>query len=317
MATSTPPKGNAGNKDRSPKRPTPQQSHARAAKARLEQERKKRQRIVAAGIAGAVVLAIVVVLIAVKLTSSSSKGTVSAGGTYNPEPAPGEVVTTLNGIPAASLASSLAAYGKSLEGAPHAINGVAPPAPPGQGPGGPPEFFYMGANYCPYCAAERWAMVTALSKFGTFSNLGQTTSSATDVDPNTPTFTFYQSSYSSPYISFVPVETTTNQPSGNGYVALQVPTAAQQQLAAENDPNGSIPFIYIAGKFLQDGAPFDPGAFAGKSMIQVAQAAADPTTKIGQDVQAAAGSLVQDICAVTKNQPANVCSAFGGSASGG
>jgi hypothetical protein len=32
---------------------------------------------------------------------------------------------------------------------------------------------YIGAEYCPYCAAERWPLVMALSKFGTFSNLPQ------------------------------------------------------------------------------------------------------------------------------------------------
>src|SRR5580704_9066268 len=99
MATSTPPKGNAapkggaGNKDRSPKRPTTQQSHARAAKARLEQERKRRQRILFAGVAGAIVLAVVVVLIAVKLTQSSNKTAVSTATNYVPDPAPGNVVT--------------------------------------------------------------------------------------------------------------------------------------------------------------------------------------------------------------------------------
>src|SRR5580700_7583712 len=67
---------------------------------------------------------------------------------------------------------------------------------------GKPEFFYAGAEYCPYCAAERWAMVVALSKFGTFSNLSQTTSSSTDGYPSTPTFTFYQSVYTSQYIDF-------------------------------------------------------------------------------------------------------------------
>jgi hypothetical protein len=314
MATSTPPKGNSANRDRPAKRPTTQQSHARAAKARLEQERKRRQRILFAGVAGAIVLAVVVVLIAVKLTQSSNKTAVSTATNYVPDPAPGNVVTTLAGIPATSLSSSFGQYGKNLSSAPHAVNGVAPP---GQGTGGPPEFLYIGANYCPYCAAERWAMVTALSKFGTFTNLGQTTSSASDVDPNTPTFTFYQSTYTSQYIKFVPVETTTNQPSGSGYQTLQTPTAAQQQVWSENDPQGSIPFIYIAGKFLQTGSPYDPGLLAGKTMNEIAQAATDPTTKIGQAIQAAAGSLVSDICSVTKDQPASVCSAFSGSSSGG
>ena len=36
---------------------------------------------------------------------------------------------------------------------------------------GKPEMLYMGAEYCPYCAAERWAMIVALSRFGTFTGL--------------------------------------------------------------------------------------------------------------------------------------------------
>ena len=43
---------------------------------------------------------------------------------------------------------------------------------------GKPRIVYMGAEYCPYCATERWAMVNALSRFGTFSNLKITTSAA-------------------------------------------------------------------------------------------------------------------------------------------
>ena len=60
----------------------------------------------------------------------------------------------------------------------------------------------MGAEYCPYCAAERWALVMALSKFGTFTDLQGTTSSATDTNPSTPTFSFYGSTYTSKYLSF-------------------------------------------------------------------------------------------------------------------
>ena len=35
--------------------------------------------------------------------------------------------------------------------------------------GGKPEMLYIGAEWCPYCAAERWAMAVALRRFGTFS----------------------------------------------------------------------------------------------------------------------------------------------------
>ena len=59
---------------------------------------------------------------------------------------------------------------------------------------------YVGGEYCPYCAAERWAMVMWLSRFGTFTNLHEIQSSSNDIDANTNTFTFYKSSYTSQYI---------------------------------------------------------------------------------------------------------------------
>ncbi len=48
-----------------------------------------------------------------------------------------------------------------------------------------PAMLYYGAEYCPYCAAERWAMTAALARFGTWSNLQITASSHTDVDAKT------------------------------------------------------------------------------------------------------------------------------------
>src|ERR1039457_5246804 len=42
------------------------------------------------------------------------------------------------------------------------------------GPTGKPEVFYYGAEWCPLCAGERWSIVVALSRFGTFHNLGET-----------------------------------------------------------------------------------------------------------------------------------------------
>ena len=36
---------------------------------------------------------------------------------------------------------------------------------------GKPEILYIGAEFCPYCAAERWAIAVALSRFGTLSPL--------------------------------------------------------------------------------------------------------------------------------------------------
>ena len=96
---------------------------------------------------------------------------------------------------------------------------------------GKPEVFYQGAEFCPYCATERWAMVQALSRFGTFSKLGETHSSTTDVYPDTKTLDFYQSVYTSPYITFVPLEMYTNIASASGgYTVLQTPTSAETNI---------------------------------------------------------------------------------------
>jgi hypothetical protein len=86
---------------------------------------------------------------------------------------------------------------------------------------------YVGAEFCPFCAAERWPLLLALSRFGTFSNLKESHSSAADVFPNTPTVSFYGSTYESDYVAFTPVETATNQRSGNGYEGV---VAASTQL---------------------------------------------------------------------------------------
>ena len=101
---------------------------------------------------------------------------------------------------------------------------------------GKPEILYIGAEYCPFCAAERWALVMALSKFGTFTGLKGTSSSAIDTNPSTPTFSFYGSTYKSPYISFVPVELQTNTYSASlgTYPTLQTPTSRAKR------PDGQV-----------------------------------------------------------------------------
>lgn len=104
------------------------------------------------------------------------------------------------------------------------------------GPTGKPEVFYYGAEYCPYCAAERWPLVVALSRFGSFSHLSQTTSSPTDVYPSTATFSFYHSRYTSQYLDFVSLEVESYQ-----HVSLETPTADEQQLINQYNSGGELP----------------------------------------------------------------------------
>ena len=249
---------------------------------------------------------VVVVVAALVIAKANTGKTTSAATTAAPKTlAPASVVAQLAGIPAGTLAHAVQVT---------KVTGPSPITAPSLTQGGKPEVLYIGAEYCPYCAAERWAMVTALSHFGTFSTLGSTTSSASDVDPNTPTFSFYGSTYASPYLAFSSVEETTNQPSGSGYVALQQPTAAQQQLY-NSYGNGGIPFIDLGGRYFS-GVAYDPAVLAGMSLTGIAAAAANGSSGAGLDIQAASGALVAAICRLTADQPAAVCSAFPATSSG-
>ncbi len=181
---------------------------------------------------------------------------------------------------------------------------------------GKPEVFYEGAEYCPFCATERWAMTIALSRFGSFSNLSQTQSSSTDVYPNTPTLSYYGSSYKSNYISFVPLEIYTNIPTGNGgYTSLDTPNTSQVNLVNKYDAApylpassaGSIPFLDFGGKFIISGATYLPTSLQGKTAEQIAASLNDPTSSIAKGADGAANAMIATICEMTNNQPTNVC----------
>jgi hypothetical protein len=181
--------------------------------------------------------------------------------------------------------------------------------------GGKPEVLYLGGEYCPYCAAQRWAMVNALSRFGTFSGLTTTHSSSTDVDANTPTWTFYKSTYTSNYLVFTPVEEYTNYRIGNttntntNYQTLQTPTSAEQSIGQTYDPTGSIPFIDLGNKYVQVGnlAPLSPTLLTGKSWAQVGAAMNDPSSALGKAEIGNANYMTAGICKLTNNLPATAC----------
>jgi hypothetical protein len=184
--------------------------------------------------------------------------------------------------------------------------------------GGKPRVLYIGAEYCPYCAAERWPMALALARFGTFRGLGATASASDDVYPNTPTLSFHGASYSSPYLSFTGIETTTNRRVGGGYEALDNPSAADEKTLDTYDKppyvsgqGGAIPFIDIGGTYDSAGATYSPQLLAGKTHEQVAAALGNPTSPIARAVDGAANKFTAAICQVTMDKPAGVCASYG------
>ncbi|NIK59773.1 DUF929 family protein [Kribbella shirazensis] len=271
-----------------------------AAQLAAQQQAERRRRLLLA--VGAVVLVVVIVggLVTIRLVGGgkdTATGPSGAAGT--------EVVTALSSIPD----STFAAVGTGeVKAAPSAITAPALVAD------GKPKVLYIGAEFCPYCAAERWPVTVALSRFGTFSNLGTTHSAAEDVFPNTPTLSFHGAKYTSQYLSFTGVETTTNEPAGNGYKPLDTPTAEDQKtFDTYNQPpyvesGGSIPFVDLGGKYVGSGATFSPEVLAGKTQAQIADALKDPSSEIAKAVDGSANVYTAAFCKLTGNQPAKVCS---------
>lgn len=184
-----------------------------------------------------------------------------------------------------------------------------------KGSSGKPEVFYSGAEFCPLCAGERWSLVVALSRFGTFSALPQTASASTDNPPSLSTFTFYGSQYQSNYIDFESVEQYTNQQLGNFYAPLQTPTSEQQQLIntynappyVEQQYAGGFPFIDIANQYITIGPGLNVEVLANLSQKQIAARISDRTTDVAKNVLGAANYLTAAICQVTNDQPSSVC----------
>jgi thiol-disulfide isomerase/thioredoxin len=191
--------------------------------------------------------------------------------------------------------------------------GVTPPraVDAGAAPGGKPVVLYVGAEFCPYCAAQRWSLVAALARFGTFRGLALSRSSSTDVYPDTPTFTFYGASYESPYVELQAVETRGRVagPDGN-YPPLQSLTPQQDALVRRYDPDGSVPFLLVGGRFLWLGSSFSPGLLQG-SWQSIAAALPAGRGAAARAILANANAIAAAVCAVDGGQPASVCGSAG------
>ena len=299
---------------------------ARIAAQRAEQRRaEQRRRIYLAGGSILVVVIVVVAFVLVKLNSSGGTAAPSSNGPTGT--ALSKVVNDVTGVPtsvtdkvaggtipsamfvAATTPSAVSSMAQTDGSYFATVNG------PALTQNGKPEVLFIGSEYCPFCAAQRWAMVNAFSRFGTFTGLTTTHSSSTDADPNTPTWTFYGSTYKSNYINFTSVEETKNYRTGNttntsvNYVTLQTPTAAEEAIGQSYDPQGSIPFIDLGNKYVQVGnlSPLSPTMLAGLSWSQVAADMNNPSSSVGQAEIGNANYMTAGICKLTNNLPASAC----------
>jgi hypothetical protein len=256
----------------------------------------------------------VLLLIAVMVIVKAVGGGKDAPAAIDNATLPASVLAALTGVPAASFdrvgIGSVDALPRPLAGQPALVRD------------GKPLVVYIGAEYCPFCASQRWGIVVALARFGTFSGLSASRSASDDVYPDTPTVSFHGAGYTSAYLAFEGVETHRNTRAGSGYAVLDPLTDQHRQLLAtynrpphvEARSAGSIPFVDFGNRYLHSGASFSPDLLAGASVADLAARLADPADPLAQAILGSANAFTTVLCDLTGGQPAAVCGSAGANA---
>jgi hypothetical protein len=274
-----------------------------AQQAAAKRKEARRRMMLFGGSILAVIAVVVGIIVGYDLRSPST--TASSGGVRGTV-LPVSTSAKISGVPAATLnqigAGSVPSYqNHSYSGSP-----VVKISDKALTSGGKPEMLYIGAEYCPYCAAMRWSMAVALSRFGTFTTpLRGIHSSPSDVDPSTPTLTFYQAGYQSQYLTFTPVENE-----DGSQKQLQAVTSAQQALWTKYDSTAQgvgYPFIDFGNKAIIKAPLYDPAILKGLTWAQVAAAMQSPSSNVARAIDGTANYMTAAICTMTGNAPASVC----------
>ncbi|MDE2179116.1 MAG: DUF929 family protein [Xanthomonadaceae bacterium] len=183
-----------------------------------------------------------------------------------------------------------------------------------QGPslGKPPVLLYVGADFCPYCASQRWGLLLTLLRFGRLTGVHYMLSSASDVYANTATFTFQFSRYTSPYLRFQAFETADRDQQSLMPMTPQA-TAIFQTYDVPPYAHFSygIPFVYLNGAYLLTVPMISPASLQDLSWEQIAAQLADPRSALFRATMPQVNLLSAAICRVDGHQPARICTAPG------
>ena len=173
---------------------------------------------------------------------------------------------------------------------------------------GKPLVFFMGAQWCPFCAAERWALVKATSRFGEWSGLGELLSrSGQDYFPPLASYDLSRATYASDYISLRHKEVATVD--GD---TLQKLGSFEEGLVDDYDKLGGVPFLLAAGRggrYTVD-LGYSPGLIEGQTFAELRKAvAAGAPTPAVEAIDSQADAITALICKLDGRQPARVCAA--------
>lgn len=303
---------------------------------------------------GSLVVVVTIALIGLAVFNSNGPGSSPSArratalrdaGSHDPyvaaRPAPRAVVSAIERVARADFAAvGSGGAGVATVGKPGSGASIVPIATAALSSGGKPEVVYVGAEYCPYCAAARWPLTVALSRFGSFRGLDVTASSPLVAYGDTDTLSFKGAAYKSKYLTFRATEEYSNvcEPKdvisneerdpgspewespefvcNNGaFEPLEKLAPSVSELVAKVDsvPDFGrvgadvIPFVDFGGRYAFSGAAFSPAVLRAKSWTAIAGSLSDPSSTVGKTVLEAANTYTAILCELTGNRPPAVC----------
>lgn len=273
-------------------RPGVAQNSARAklAEQRRQAEAAARRNKMFGIAAGAVALLLVAVGVIIAIGMNRSQGGSAGGSGY---------VTALQNVPTADL--DAVGFGALTVSPAEPIPGGEPHLVDGK-----PRLLYIGAEYCSFCGYTRWPLTIALARFGDFTGLEA--AAAPSNAGMIPTVSYLDAEYTSDHLVFRGYELKDAQ--GNDLESL---TPEDEAIATQHGMAG-YPWLYwgthVSGTpFLQ---PFLQGGYMpGRSGDAVAARLADTSSPEAQAILGAANVTTAQICALTGDEPGDVCQSPG------
>lgn len=170
---------------------------------------------------------------------------------------------------------------------------------------GKTEVAFIGGTWCPYCAPVNWSLQIALSKFGTFSQLGPARSSSSqDVFPGLRSWSFQGSHYSSSYFTLNAFEVPQSGLAPPPNLARLIKTYDKKPYTTTA---GAIPFLDIYNRFLVIGAPIQASVLAHLTPAQIAKATRNPQSSVAKAIDGTANYLIAAFCSVAGTGSEPIC----------